>query len=199
MRNKKNQGGFSLFLVMVLMVVIALLVIVTNQSTLTEMRISGNDADRKLAFSRAEKGLREAETAIEQAARNKTITISFNQSCNANDKKGYCLPAQGSYSAALVDSNFSFDETAATSIEAWQRCSANVTQNCAGQKGNTVLDSDEHSIKTGDEKGRYIIEYLGGITQSGTNKEMFRITSKAMGDNEDTNVVLQSYVELTRE
>lgn len=193
MQSKRNQGGFSLFLVMVLMVVIALLVIVTNQSALTEMRISSNDADRKLALNRAEKGLREAEMVIEQVATGKKASASFSEACSS----GYCQPAKGSYSQALQDSKFSFAGAADTSIEAWQRCADDSKKNCAGQNGKTVLDAKDKSIETDDKKGRYIIEYLGNVTQSGTSKEIFRITSKAKGDNDDTNVVLQSYVELT--
>ena len=54
MKNRYNQGGFSLFIVMVIMLVIALLVIATSQSSNTEMRMSTNEADRKYAVSLAE-------------------------------------------------------------------------------------------------------------------------------------------------
>ena len=57
MKNRYNQGGFSLFIVMVIMLVIALLVIATSQSSNTEMRMSTNEADRKYAVSLAEQGL----------------------------------------------------------------------------------------------------------------------------------------------
>lgn len=59
-----RQKGFSLFIVMIIMLVIALLVIVTNQSASTEARMSANDADRKYAMTMAESGLRDAETYI---------------------------------------------------------------------------------------------------------------------------------------
>ena len=61
---KSVQKGFSLFFVMILMLVIAFIVIMTSQSSLTEMRSSTNEADRKFALSLAENGLRKGEFAI---------------------------------------------------------------------------------------------------------------------------------------
>ncbi|WP_230471660.1 pilus assembly PilX family protein [Kingella kingae] len=47
----------------------------------------------------------------------------------------------------------------------------------------------------------YVIEYLGvrtDLNSSGTEYDHFRITSRARGQNKDTVVTLQSYVELLR-
>lgn len=185
-----QQKGFSLFLVLVLMLVIAFLVIITNQSSNTEMRSSTNEADRKVALARAEEGLSAAETRIQQAVE-KNTSLTFNDSCQG----GNCAPVAGSFDAKNVKDPFKFGSSTST-IEAWKRCSEDKNKLC--QSGKTVLDSDSTAYKTADRNTRYIIEYLGTTTEGNDIKEIFRITSKAIGDNEDTNVVLQSYVELTR-
>ena len=52
-----RQQGFSLVMVMMIMVVIALLVIAGAQVSNTEMRISTNNADQKYAKGLAERTL----------------------------------------------------------------------------------------------------------------------------------------------
>lgn len=190
MNVKKQQQGFSLFLVMVLMLVIAMLVIVTNQSSLTEMRLSSNEADRKVALSRAEEGLRAAENDIRDIVEAATPT-DFTDACI----NGLCQPARDSFNSLTAETPFAFDGAPNSEIEAWYRCSANTAQNCREQAGRTVLDSNATSRQASDNRARYIIEYLG---MDSSDKEIFRITAKAVGDNENTNVLLQSYVELTR-
>lgn len=193
-----KQQGFSLFLVMILMLVIAMLVIITNQSSLTEMRSSSNEADRKVALSRAEDGLRTAENDIlgfeSEYKKTPATIVKFTDDC----KSGLCQPAKGSFKSTNVKKPFAFNGSPNSGVEAWYRCGPQskkpITENCKDEAGQTVLDSDNTSIKI-DKNTNYIIEYLG-IDES--NKEIFRITAKARGDNENTNVLLQSYVELTR-
>ena len=59
------------------MLVIALIVVASMQSTNTEMRISSNDADRKYAFSLAEQALRNGEQRI-VTEQNKAFTAVAN-------------------------------------------------------------------------------------------------------------------------
>lgn len=56
--------GYTLFIVLIMMLVIAIVVIASMQSTNTEMRISSNEADRKFALSLAEQALRSGESRI---------------------------------------------------------------------------------------------------------------------------------------
>ena len=56
--------GFALFVVLVMMIVIAFLVVAAVQSYNTEMRISSNDSDRKMAMQLAESALRQGEAQI---------------------------------------------------------------------------------------------------------------------------------------
>lgn len=176
------------------MVIIAFIVIATNQSSLTEMRMSSNDADRKIAMSRAENGLRAAETRIQDIVNKNTTTI-FDDSCT----KGYCQPAKGSFNKTKAKAPFQFNATNNSTIQAWNRCKSNNNTDCNGKLGQTVLDDATKTIRLSDDT-RYIIEYLGQTNnKDGEEEEIFRITSRAKGNNENTSVTLQSYVGLLRD
>ena len=195
---KSTQKGFSLFFVMILMLVIAFIVIMTSQSSLTEMRSSTNEADRKFALSLAENGLREGEFAIKAAFDAKPTATTFTADC----KNGWCLPAKDSYSSSQSHEPFKFDATAAPDIPAWERCAANTSQQASSCVGKTVLDAgcdtSARCKKSNDGKTYYIVEYLGSRMDNVKAQQIdnFRITSRARGNNDDTVVTLQSYVEL---
>ena len=198
---KSIQKGFSLFFVMILMLVIAFIVIMTSQSSLTEMRSSTNEADRKFALSLAENGLREGEFAIKKAFDAKPTVTPFTADC----KNGWCLPSKGSYSSSHFNEPFEFDAAAAPDIPAWERCAENPASESASLcPGKTVLDAgcdtSARCKKSNDGKTHYIIEYLGARMDSVKAQQVdnFRITSRARGNNDDTVVTLQSYVELVQ-
>lgn len=195
---KSAQKGFSLFFVMILMLVIAFIVIMTSQSSLTEMRSSTNEADRKFALSLAENGLREGEFAIKAAFDAKPTATTFTADC----KNGWCLPAKDSYSSNQSHEPFKFDTAAAPDIPAWERCAANTSQQASSCVGKTVLDAgcdaSARCKKSNDGKTYYIVEYLGSRMDNVKAQQVdnFRVTSRARGNNDDTVVTLQSYVEL---
>ena len=197
---QSKKKGFSLFFVMILMLVIAFIVIMTSQSSLTEMRSSTNEADRKFALSLAENGLREGEFAIKAAFDAKPTVTTFTAACT----NGWCLPAKDSYSSDQFNEPFKFDTVvAAPDIPAWERCAANPTSKQAlSCPGKTVLDAgcdvSARCKKSNDGKTYYIIEYLGARVDDVKAQQIdnFRITSRARGNNDDTVVTLQSYVEL---
>ena len=192
---KSAQKGFSLFFVMILMLVIAFIVIMTSQSSLTEMRSSTNEADRKFALSLAENGLREGEFAIKAA-------FDAKPTATADCKNGWCLPAKDSYSSNQSHEPFKFDTAAAPDIPAWERCAANTSQQASSCVGKTVLDAgcdaSARCKKSNDGKTYYIVEYLGSRMDNVKAQQVdnFRVTSRARGNNDDTVVTLQSYVEL---
>ena len=198
---KSVQKGFSLFFVMILMLVIAFIVIMTSQSSLTEMRSSTNEADRKFALSLAENGLRKGEFAIKVAFDKKPEVRKFTADC----EEGWCLPAEKSYSQNQSNEPFEFDTTAAPDIPAWERCAKNPTSKQASScPGETVLDAvcytqnPKRCMQSDDGKTYFIVEYLGARVDNVRAKQVdnFRITSRARGNNDDTVVTLQSYVEL---
>ena len=195
---KSTQKGFSLFFVMILMLVIAFIVIMTSQSSLTEMRSSTNEADRKFALSLAENGLREGEFAIKAAFDAKPTATTFTADC----KNGWCLPAKDSYSSTQSNEPFKFDTAASPDIPAWERCAANTSQQASSCVGKTVLDAgcdaSARCKKSNNGKTYYIVEYLGSRMDNVKAQQIdnFRVTSRARGNNDDTVVTLQSYVEL---
>lgn len=164
---------------MILMLVIAFLVIATSQSALTESRSSANEADRKLALSYAEAGLRAGESSI---LAGQTGGATFSNDC-ASPSIGMCKPAQGTYTNDTLDP-FRFGGGNETT-EAWQR---GVLER--GSWGRTCL------LTLPDRNACYIVEYLG--YQRSQGREIFRVTSRAHGQSDNTVVTLQSYVELVR-
>ena len=125
MKNRYNQGGFSLFIVMVIMLVIALLVIATSQSSNTEMRMSTNEADRKYAVSLAEQGLLDAEAIIKNWANSSNQTARPNLVFKSDCADGLCAPEKDTY-VDNQDVLFKYDSKGTQStIPAWERCQSN--------------------------------------------------------------------------
>lgn len=64
-----------------------------------------------------------------------------------------------------------------------------------------VFKEPRKSLASNNNKASYVIEYLGQRTnETGTSVlDYFRVTSQASGQNENTQVTLQSYVEMARE
>ncbi|MDO4640199.1 MAG: pilus assembly protein [Neisseria sp.] len=179
----KKQQGFSLFMVLVMMLVIAFLVIAATQSYNTEMRISSNDADRKSAFSLAEAALRQGESEIGKFS---------NETFSANCTDGLCVQSEqetkSEITAAGNSLNLQLEACGAgcKGINAWERSGVFQTV------GKEYKVPDNLSAKP----ARYIIEALGSNTESdGTIRVIYRVTARAWGENPNTTVTLQSYVE----
>lgn len=198
MTNKHNQQGFSLFMVMIMMIVIALLVVITSQTTSTESRLSANEADRKYALSEAEVGLRDGEeflnkvyTDIIKAGTSGTggVGYTFRTSCQGSDDKsrGLCSPVENVEVIRKTEEHFKIERDPKNRTPAWER-------------PNIFEKSNNSSREAHNGKSRYIIEYMGQREESGSSAihDYFRITSRAHGQNENTVVTLQSYVEMTR-
>lgn len=175
-QSKSNQQGFALFIVLMMMVAIALLVVAAMQSYNTEQRISTNDADRKLAFSLAESALREGENAI----LNLPDSVTFNDNCD----NGLCRAAN------TAEKTGSIKITGTSNVEAWLRkCGDKL---CIDDKGKKYPKDAKVSLPNGVSKNpRYIIEY---VSNSSTGANIYRVTAKAWGKNDNTTVMVQSYV-----
>lgn len=170
---KAAQQGFSLFIVLMVMIVVAFFVVSVTQSYNTEQRISTNDADHKYALALAEVALRDGEKSI--AAFGNVVTFKpdcENALCSAADAK------PGVFVRNRV-------EAAASNKEAWERgCGSKL---CIEEKGKKV------EIKGAREHPRYIIEHIS--TQEEDGSSIYRVTAKAWGQNKNTVVILQSYVQ----
>lgn len=172
-----KQQGFALFIVLMIMIVIALLVVAATQSYNTEQRISTNDADRKLATSLAEAALIQGEKDIIPF---EDTTTTFTDTCT----KGLCQ-AVGS-----VGNGRNITVTGTNTEEAWKRLCTDANNQ---QKPCIEVNGRAFTVNgTISQNPRYIIEYLS--TDAASGQTFYRVTAKAWGKNQNTVVVLQSYV-----
>lgn len=209
-----KQGGFSLIVSLMMLIVIIILGVSASQMAVNEERGARNDRDRQLAFQAAEAALKDAEYEILSDAspacaaaapvghgRLNTVTcfnedngLGFVTDCSAPPNEGLCLAS-------------------ATAVPAW--LSPNV-QFLADAKGT----GNNHTVKYGRFTGRtfptqatvagsafpiypprYIIERVlknlstDSMTQPGEGYAyMFRVTAMGFGANPNSQVVLQSVV-----
>ncbi|QEY26638.1 pilus assembly PilX family protein [Neisseria zalophi] len=170
--HKSSQQGFSLFIVLMVMIVVAFFVVSVTQSYNTEQRISTNDADHKFASALAEAALRAGERRIAGFYGN---IITFKQNC----EEGLCSSANATQKN-VGDVRIEADSTGEV---AWHRLCDK--QTCLELNGKELNNSGVR------KKPRYIIEYIN--TQEDSSM-IYRVTAKAWGKNANTTVTLQSYV-----
>lgn len=174
------QKGFALFIVLMIMIVIALLVVTATQSYNTEQRISTNDADHKFATTLAEAALREGENHIYEIEDGKK---PFTDDC----AEGLCKAANVTAGTYTIASG-TITVSGSSKDEAWIR-----EDNKKETKYIDINGIKYPGVNSGAKKdARYIIEYLS--TNSTDNRTIYRVTAKAWGGNENTVVILQSYV-----
>lgn len=170
-----RQQGFSLVMVMMIMVVIALLVIAGAQVSNTEMRISTNNADQKYAKGLAERTLLEAEKFISQQALQAAPVGSTG--VKAKDEADLLSTFNGS------NGLYGYGTTRSTPV--WE-----VASNWTGTNSVEV----DNLAGTG-QKPRYMIEYLGTKDVDGDiGLRVFRVTARAWGENSNTVSTLQTVV-----
>ena len=179
-----GQRGFSLLIVLIVMIIIAFLAVAATQTYNTELRISSNDADRKMAMATAEAALRQGESDIA------TFTNkAFNETCT----DGLCSQAGQANNTPPVKTNEGILTIGqdSSNINAWTRTSCNDTS-CLETNGRTYT-------ATGSARpARYIIEYISNTPDLNGNTLLFRVTARAWGQNANTVVTVQSYVESIR-
>lgn len=91
MKCQHNIKGFSLPIVMIMMLVLAIMVLAATQVFNTESRLSSNDADRKMTMQVAEATLRQGEQAIvDQDLVGLDKKAQFTSNCD----NGLCLPSK---------------------------------------------------------------------------------------------------------
>ena len=180
---RREQGGFALFIVLIMMIVIAFLVVAATQSYNTEMRIGSNDADRKMAMATAEAALRQGEGDISTL---KDPTFA------SNCAGGLCAAA-----ASAAPSPTPIKDTPPgtitvtiagkdSAIAAWERTSC-TNGSCLENSGRTF------AVPGAAKAPRYIIEFINHT--AATNTSIYRVTARAWGKNANTVVTVQSYVQ----
>ena len=204
-----KQQGFTLYMVMIIMAIIAVLTLAGGQTLNTEMRMSSNDVDKKFAFGLAEDALRAGEKyAFETAHRNKVLTntqiintlnsispqtsVFFenmigdgtNRDFKTACTNGLCAPAMEKVGSATQTTA----GTAYNSTLAWERAdvfTGSLTNSIAYNLGTNAQVS---------QNPRFIVEFLGPSTDTKTT--LYRITARAWGKNSNTQVTLQSVIEV---
>lgn len=91
MKSKDNVKGFSLPIVMIMMLVLAIMVLAATQLFNTESRLSSNDADRKMTMQIAEATLRQGEQAIVDKS---LVDLGKKAQFTSNCNNGLCLPSR---------------------------------------------------------------------------------------------------------
>ena len=181
---RREQGGFALFIVLIMMIVIAFLVVAATQSYNTEMRIGSNDADRKMAMATAEAALRQGEGDISTL---KDPTFA------SNCAGGLCAAAadkaptpntikdtpQGTITITVAGKD--------SAIAAWERQCGTTSASCFENSGRTF------AVPGAAKAPRYIIEFINHT--AATNTSIYRVTARAWGKNANTVVTVQSYVQ----
>ena len=179
-----EQGGFALFIVLIMMIVIAFLVVAATQSYNTEMRIGSNDADRKMAMATAEAALRQGEG---------DISTLEDPTFASNCADGRCAPAastapspnpikdtpQGTITVTIAGKD--------SAIVAWERQCGTTPASCLENSGRTF------AVPGAAKAPRYIIEFINHT--AATNTSIYRVTARAWGKNANTVVTVQSYVQ----
>ena len=180
---RREQGGFALFIVLIMMIVIAFLVVAATQSYNTEMRIGSNDADRKMAMATAEAALRQGEGDISTL---KDPTFASNCAGGLCAAAASAAPSpnpikdtpQGTITVTIAGKD--------SAIAAWERTSCT--------KGSCLENSGRTFAVPGAAKApRYIIEFINHT--AATNTSIYRVTARAWGKNANTVVTVQSYVQ----
>ncbi|MEX8494419.1 PilX N-terminal domain-containing pilus assembly protein [Sphaerotilus sp.] len=177
---RRNESGFSLVTVLMMMVVLVSLALAGMNSSLVQERMAGNARDRNIALQAAEAALRDAEADIEA---NLSVASPFVSACTS----GLCLPP------SMTSSN-------PTSQPLWQTvdwsASAAKSRAYGSVTGATALPGVS-------APPRYIVELLPvlppvsgqsanlGNSDDGT-AQAFRISVRATGLRTSTVVILQS-------
>ena len=207
---RREQGGFALFIVLIMMIVIAFLVVAATQSYNTEMRIGSNDADRKMAMATAEAALRQGEGDISTL---KDPTFASNCAGGLCAAAASAAPSpnpikdtpQGTITVTIAGKDSAIaapspnpikDTPQGTiivtiagkdsAIAAWERTSC-TNGSCLENSGRTF------AVPGAAKAPRYIIEFINHT--AATNTSIYRVTARAWGKNANTVVTVQSYVQ----
>ncbi|OYV01941.1 MAG: pilus assembly protein PilX [Burkholderiales bacterium PBB5] len=178
--------GFSLMVILVMIVVVSFLALGAMNSSIVQERMAGNARDRNVALQAAEAALRDAELDIEN---NLTTASVFSEDCTS----GLCIPPSDTASGPKSAPLWQTIDWASKSRAYGSRTSAPALLGPA----NTALATQP----------RYVIERLptlppragedacvgGGCSNVAVDRaRAYRITVRASGVRSATEVMLQS-------
>ncbi|MES2072678.1 MAG: PilX N-terminal domain-containing pilus assembly protein [Pseudomonadota bacterium] len=216
---KYRQQGVSLILSLIFLVVLSLLGLSAIQNSTLQERMSNNLRDRNIALQAAELALRDAERDLaSKLADNATFcaagTTVNGVTCrpigarpdNVADQQGYWRAGsttRATWTPGCIDGQCFSIENSGSATPVWDDTAAN----WAPQAGSTgAFPTTQYGTYTGatpignvSAQPRYIMEiFPASLTDfygtSGTQRVTIRITVRAVGQNPNTVVVLQSLV-----
>ncbi|MDP2257585.1 MAG: PilX N-terminal domain-containing pilus assembly protein [Polaromonas sp.] len=186
---KARQQGFSLVIVMIILVIVSMLGVAASQMVLMAERSSRYDRDWQIAFQGAEAALMDAEFDMRgpntSAAKrvdtfSPTSLLGFAAGCGSGGDLGLCLPSTTGR-PVWYDVDFTDATTAAKTVR--------------------LGDFTDRTFATGTAgvqpalRPRYIIEAIPdlspGTSSTGAPKTLFRVTAMGFGPRTDTQAVVQ--------
>lgn len=164
----RKQGGAALLICLIILVLVTLMGLTTMKSATLQEKMSGNNADKSLAFQSGELALRDAEAYIKASL---TSTAGFAADCTA----GLCLPDEGG--SAVADT---IDWDGSKVIAYGAKTGAAALGGVAKQPAYVIeLMPDMHPP-------------LGESVKAAATGTPYRITAIGYGRQPETRVLLQS-------
>lgn len=206
----RHSQGNSLLIAMVILLAFAVMVLAGSHALLGEQRISANQNDRQFAFQLAELALRDAENEIDRLdseliISNKTDAELFDPNgalftadCSTDHastrwgKTGLCLTADRG--SALLVSWDRIQTNGSNTVAILSPCGNSreyLYETNAGQCSNSQKITPGKRVWANP---RYIVELISRDTiKSDRSGRLYRISARAWGRNQNTQVTLQSF------
>lgn len=167
-RIHKSQSGVALVISLIILVSLTILGVTSMQATRTEISMAGNQREAGLTFNAAEAGLRNAEAFV----------------TNSISKTDYSDPSVGLYDKSEADPDYGDSLT-------WD------SSQVASTSLSYVLEQPKFIVKyLGDRSQNEVAAVnIGGYgsSQPGMTVSNFRITSRGLGQTENSFRYVQSY------
>ncbi|MGJ7611270.1 MULTISPECIES: pilus assembly PilX family protein [unclassified Variovorax] len=204
---RRTSRGFSLIVVLLMLLVVTVLALGAAQSSLVSERGARNDRDAEVAFQAAEAALLDAESDVlgpNDHIRQRLCLFSsrdiaaFAAGCGAGgDRQGLCAPVEPGSEPAWTSADFSAD--AGTSV-AYGAFTGQTYLGDSGGSGGAAPSPRAGALPA--RSPRYIVEAVrshGGwqadqlLSASAEGaRYLFRVTAIGYGVREETQVVLQT-------
>lgn len=184
---RRGQHGFSMVVVLIIMIMVTMLGISSSQMVLLSERSSRYDRDWQIAYQAAEAALLDAEFDIRgpNSSASKRVSnfkptsmLGFTEGCGTGVDLGLCLPAAGR--PIWYDVDFTDESAAARTVQ-------------FGAFTGRTLDYGSTGVRHA-LRPRYIIEVIPDLSPSGSaaaQKVLYRVTAMGFGPRSDTQAVLQ--------
>lgn len=187
MQRPLQQGGFSLIVTMILLVIVAIMGISASQLTLLTEKATRFDRDQQIAFQAAEAALLDAEFDIRGSDlitgdRENTFsskdTVGFTEGCGTGSDRGKCTPSSVGTKPIWFLVDFTDTGINAKTVEYGDFTSRTYSFGTAGARSEIAP--------------RYIIEAIPDPTPGASlGSILFRATSMGFGPHKETQAVVQ--------